>query len=336
MKKAFRMLATLMILMFAAAIFSTIPASASLYSPPPLLMTEFAMNPAGTDFRGEYVEIYNCTDQPIDLKEYKLAYRNSQNAGVLISFNEITKYAKSDITYNSKVEPDKALIEPGETGVIWIKGNSGSSNASEWTTEDFLNAYAKIPDEINMFIAEHDITSSSEFVTGGNFYMLNHSGEAWIYLYLVRAEATVENYQEHIITGFESQVADFQTNSYVQLQYDGTTGLTKVFEIVSGDRVMVYDYIGAIMPEQDPYFDPSTTTTAETTTPPPVTTAKPKVTTAPPTTETNEPADEGTTKDPTEVTTQPPSKKKSCGGVISFGMFALLVPAAAVIVKKKK
>ena len=34
-----------------------------------------------------------------------------------------------------------------------------------------------------MFIAEHNLI---ERVCDGNFYMLNHTGDNWIYLYLVR------------------------------------------------------------------------------------------------------------------------------------------------------
>lgn len=286
MKKASRILPALLVLSFAVALLGAIPASASIIEVPPLLMTEFTMNPAGTDFRGEYVEIYNTTSEPINLKDYKLAYTNS-STGIVICFNEITKYAKSDIAKSGAVEPEKAMIEPGQCGVIWIKGNSGSSNASELTTEDFLFSYFKDTDEVNMFIAEHNVTSSSEFVTGGNFYMLNHTGDNWIYLYLVRKEATVEDYQFHIVTGFESQVADFATNAYVHLQFDPTNGLTKIYEIRSGDRIEATEWLGIIMPEQDPFFDPSTTTTAEetttvkvTTTPPPETTTE-EVTTPP-------------------------------------------------------
>ncbi len=337
MKKGYRILSAFMILSLMAAMFSTVAISASTYDLPPLLMTEFSMNPAGTDFRGEYVEIYNCSSEPINLKDYKLAYRNS-TTNIVICFNEITKYAKSDIALAGKVEPEKAMLEPGQAGVIWIKGNSGSSNASELTSDNFLESYFKTPDEVNMFIAEHDITSSSEFVTGGNFYMLNHTGDAWIYLYLVNKEATAEDYQAYIVTGFESQVAAFETNSYVHLQFDETTGLTKIYKVISGERIMASEWLGVIMPEQDPFFDPSTTTQPPETTTAPVTTPAPKVTTqAPavtttPTTTTSAPIKDVTTTTP--VTTA--GKQNSCKSLISFGMLALLVPAVAVIKKKKK
>ncbi len=335
MKKGSRILAAFAILSLMAAMFSAMTISASTYDLPPLLMTEFTMNPAGTDFRGEYVEIYNCSSEPINLKDYKLAYRNS-TTNIVICFNEITKYAKSDVALAGKVEPEKAILEPGKAGVIWIKGNSGSSNASELTSDNFLESYFKTPDEVNMFIAEHDITGSGEFVTGGNFYMLNHTGEAWIYLYLVNKEATAENYQAYIVTGFESQVAAFETNSYVHLKFDETTGLTKVLQIVSGDRIMANEWLGTIMPEQDPFFDPSTTTQPPETTTAPVTTQAPKVTTPAPVVTTTPPT---TSSTPTEdVTTASPvttvSGQKSCKSFISFGILALLIPAVVVIKKK--
>ena len=284
MKKALRIMWALMVFSIALTLLGAIPASATVIEVPPLLMTEFAMNPSGTDYRSEYVEIYNCTSEPINLKDYKLAYQNTsaRNSGIIL-FNEITKYAKSDIQKNGKVEPEQAMIEPGKCAVIWIKGNSGDSNASEWTTEDFL-AYYENPADVNMFIAEHDITSSSQFVNGGNFYMVNNSGDTWIYLYLVRKEATVDDWQNHIITGFESVVVDFATDSYVHLQFDPTNGLTKVYSIVSGGRSLANPYLGIIMEEQDPFFGPVTTTTPEeTTTSAPETSEKEEgTTTAPP------------------------------------------------------
>ncbi|HHT54736.1 MAG TPA: lamin tail domain-containing protein [Clostridiales bacterium] len=332
MKKASRILPALLVLSFAVALLGAIPASASIIEVPPLLMTEFTMNPAGTDFQGEYVEIYNTTSEPINLKDYKLAYTNS-STGIVICFNEITKYAKSDIAKSGAVEPEKAMIEPGQCGVIWIKGNSGSSNASELTTEDFLFSYFKDTDEVNMFIAEHNVTSSSEFVTGGNFYMLNHTGDNWIYLYLVRKEATVDDYQFQIVTGFESQVAAFQTNSYVHLQFDPTNGLTKIYEIRSGDRIEATEWLGIIMPEQDPFFDPSTTTTAEETTTVKVTTTPPPETT---TAEVTTPPSE-TEPDAADTTTTPvKTDKKSCKSSITPGVLALLLPAVLVIRKRRK
>lgn len=333
MKKESRILIAFVILTFLTTMFSAIPVSASTFELPPLLMTEFTMNPAGTDFRGEYVEIYNCSSEPINLKDYKLAYRNSRTS-VVICFNEITKYAKSDIAQKGVTEPEKAMLEPGQVGVIWIKGNSGDSNASEWTTEDFLSSYYKLEDEVIMFIAEHDVTTSSEFVTGGNFYMLNHSGSDWIYLYLVRKEATVDDYQAHIITGFESVVADFATNAYVHLQFDESTGLTKVLKITSGDRIVANEWLGVIMPEQDPFFDPSTTTAPPETTPAPVTTTAPKATTTTPAATTPPATTPAATTTATPETTA--AGNKNCKSSIGFSMFASLVPAFAVIRKKRK
>lgn len=337
MKKASRILGAFTFLSIMMAMFCSIPVSASTFDVPPLLMTEFTMNPKGVDFQGEYVEIYNCSSEAIDLKDYKLAYTYS-TATVTILFNEITKYAKSDITINGKVEPEKAMLEPGEAGVIWIKGNAGTSNASEKTTDDFLNSYMKSSDEVNMFIAEHVVSGTSEFVNGGNFYMVNHSSiETVINLYLVRKEAIVENYQDHIITGFESKVEAFKTDAYVHLQFDETTGLTKVLEIYTGDRIMAYEWLGEIMPEQDPFFDPSTTTSPPETTPAPVTTPVPVVTTSAPittpapTTDTVTPDDDVTTVS-LDTTA---GGQKSCKSSLSFGILTLLIPAFVIIRKKK-
>lgn len=331
----------LMVFSIALTLLGAIPASATVIEVPPLLMTEFAMNPSGTDYRSEYVEIYNCTSEPINLKDYKLAYQNTsaRNSGIIL-FNEITKYAKYDIQKNGKVEPEQAMIEPGKCAVIWIKGNSGDNNASEWTTEDFL-AYYENPADVNMFIAEHDITSSNQFVNGGNFYMVNNSGDAWIYLYLVRKEATVDNWQSHIISGFESPVAAFATDSYVHLQFDPTNGLTKVYSIVSGGRNLAKPYLGIIMEEQDPFFGSVTTTTPEETT-----TSAPGTseTSAP---ETSEKEEETTTAPPSDddtttvgdTTTAPGKKddgKKSCKSTIGLGVMALLLPVAFAVKKRKR
>jgi hypothetical protein len=97
-------------------------------SPPPVLITEILpdsvdiQGSSGSDDAYEYIEIYNNSNRPMDLKDYKIIYRYPNG-------NE------SDAIWNH--EPESVILEPGKTLLFWLK-NANNANV---TIDDFNAHY---------------------------------------------------------------------------------------------------------------------------------------------------------------------------------------------------
>jgi hypothetical protein len=107
-----------------------LPAAAAVsdIGTPPILITEIVPDSAdvtgstGTEDAYEYVEIYNNSDRPMDMKDYKIIYRYPNG-------NE------SDAVWNH--EPESVVIQPGKTLIFWLK-NANNANV---TMEQFNAHY---------------------------------------------------------------------------------------------------------------------------------------------------------------------------------------------------
>lgn len=82
---------------------------------PTLLITEIAPQPDGYGF----IEIYNNSNQPINLKDYQLSYHDGNNATDLVW----------DLT-----EKEEKVIQPEETYILWLQDKA-------LTTDDFNKNY---------------------------------------------------------------------------------------------------------------------------------------------------------------------------------------------------
>ena len=125
-------------------------------------------------YSGQYIEVFNTTDQPINLKNYEAYYAKSSQLWVAV--NPITKYSDADIN-NGKVEPAEALLPAHSIGVIWIKQSwtaISSDTVKNRTSADFA-AILGINEEC-LFIAENAVAAIAD--TGGHaqrFYFQNNA-----------------------------------------------------------------------------------------------------------------------------------------------------------------
>ncbi len=104
---------------------------------PDLLITE--VSPQGKTY--EYIEIYNNTDVPIDLRDYNIRY---------LSMN------KSMQVWDIK---ESTIIEPKSTKIIWIK-NAGSKEKLDH--QDFKRHYRASVDQTQLIRLEGDLRNSSK------------------------------------------------------------------------------------------------------------------------------------------------------------------------------
>lgn len=101
----------------------TVYAEESLITIPELLITEVVFDPSGREStKGdvfEYVELYNSSDHPINLNDYKLVYRSISS----------TTNTTCDIAAN-------AVIRPGDTAVVWIYNNDAATYCGSYEEAD--------------------------------------------------------------------------------------------------------------------------------------------------------------------------------------------------------
>ncbi|WP_216624846.1 lamin tail domain-containing protein [Paenibacillus foliorum] len=114
--------------------------------PASLLITEIMAAPKGVGELYEYVELYNTTNQPIDLTGYKLNYYSNpklQQPWTDTSAKEWSLVGMDDIT-GGKTD---MYIQPYSTKVVWLVKDSGLSSSSL---------------KVEQFIAEYDSSLSKD------------------------------------------------------------------------------------------------------------------------------------------------------------------------------
>ena len=123
-------------------------------------------------YSGQYIEVFNMTDHPVNLKEYEAYY--SKNSQSWVAVNPITKYSVADIN-NGAIEPDAAWLPGHSVGVIWIKQSWAAITESvrNRTSADFAAIMGIDADYL--FIAENTVAAIAD--TGGHaqrFYFQNN------------------------------------------------------------------------------------------------------------------------------------------------------------------
>lgn len=107
---------------------------------PDLLITEIVPNPDSPQTY-EYVEVYNTTDRPINLKDYKLKYIYPNNT-----------FKDWDLDENKLVQPQSAMV-------LWINNTASQGK----TTADFnANFGSSITDDQMVRTAPNDGMINSE------------------------------------------------------------------------------------------------------------------------------------------------------------------------------
>lgn len=116
---------------------------------PPLLLTEVvpdSTNVGGSDGY-EFIEVYNNSNQTIDLKDYKIHYRYP------------TKGPKADLFWGDEDENRNLPLAPGETMIYWIM--NGKNDYKKLA--DFNKNYGSNVDEDHLVRVHHSGMTNSEY-----------------------------------------------------------------------------------------------------------------------------------------------------------------------------
>ncbi|MDP4152386.1 MAG: lamin tail domain-containing protein [Bacillota bacterium] len=175
----------------------------------------------------DYVQLINTSNKPIDLKNYKLAYRRNTSAWLnvgLMGFNNITKYPKAE----NQTEPDSIIVKPGEIYVLWVKITTSST--APLTRSNFASAYGNTIDVDHILVAEH-ATTGNPVNPGDNFYLVNVTAKTETNsMWIVPGTSTSSNYEQQAIAKLQfsgDQVAN--ENTAAKLWYDSNLGYSNSF-----------------------------------------------------------------------------------------------------------
>ncbi len=116
---------------------------------PPLLLTEVVPDSTNVDGSDgyEFIEVYNNSNQTIDLKDYKIHYRYP------------TKGPKADLFWGDENENRNLPLAPGETMIYWIM--NGKNNHKKLA--DFNKNYDSNVDENHLVRVYHSGMTNSEY-----------------------------------------------------------------------------------------------------------------------------------------------------------------------------
>lgn len=99
----------------------------------------YAQASSSAETNDEFIELYNASNNPVNISNWKLADSN-----LLINDTDNTGNITGDAANPAYIFPNNTTLQPGEYAVIWIGNNTSDHQAADAAFQDWLGSAAKL------------------------------------------------------------------------------------------------------------------------------------------------------------------------------------------------